>query len=39
MGSAYFKEVGAVLEGGGPPDIEKIHEVMRRHGLTPAPPA
>jgi quercetin dioxygenase-like cupin family protein len=37
MGSAYFKDVGAVLAGGGPPDIEKIHEVMRRHGLTPAP--
>jgi hypothetical protein len=36
MGSACFKEVRAVLEGGGPPDIEKIHEVMRRHGLTPA---
>jgi hypothetical protein len=24
--------------GGGPPDVEKIGEVMRRHGLTPATP-
>jgi hypothetical protein len=24
--------------GGGPPDLARIGEVMRRHGLTPAPP-
>jgi hypothetical protein len=23
----------------GPPDMAKVAEVMRRHGLTPAPPA
>jgi quercetin dioxygenase-like cupin family protein len=39
MGSGYFKDVAEVLAGAGPPDIEKIGEVMRRHGLTPAPPA
>ena len=39
MGSRYFRDVADVLAGGGPPDIEKIGEVMRRHGLTPAPPA
>jgi quercetin dioxygenase-like cupin family protein len=39
LGSSYFREVGAVLAAGGPPDIAKIGEVMRRHGLTPAPPA
>lgn len=39
MGSSYFKDVATVLAGAGPPDIEKIGEVMRRHGLTPAPPA
>jgi hypothetical protein len=22
----------------GPPDMAKVAEVMRRHGLTPAPP-
>jgi hypothetical protein len=24
---------------GGPPDLAALGEVMRRHGLTPAPPA
>jgi hypothetical protein len=38
MGSEYFKDVADVLGGDGPPDIEKLGEVMRRHGLTPAPP-
>jgi quercetin dioxygenase-like cupin family protein len=37
----YFRDVHAVLaaSAGGPPDPAKIGEVMRRHGLTPAPPA
>ena len=37
----YFREIHEVLalNPGGPPDIAKIAEVMRRHGLTPAPPA
>jgi quercetin dioxygenase-like cupin family protein len=39
LGSRYFREVADVLAAGGPPDIAKIGEVMRRHGLTPAPPA
>jgi quercetin dioxygenase-like cupin family protein len=39
LGPSYFEEIAAVVAGGGPPDIEKIGEVMRRHGLTPAPPA
>jgi quercetin dioxygenase-like cupin family protein len=40
LGPEFFREVGAVLAdaGGGPPDIARIGEVMRRHGLTPAPP-
>jgi len=38
MGSRYFKDAADVLAGGGPPDVEKLGEVMRRHGLTPAPP-
>jgi quercetin dioxygenase-like cupin family protein len=33
----YFREVGALLAGGGPPDPAALAEVMRRHGLTPAP--
>ena len=41
FGPDYFREVGQVLAAaaGGPPDIAAIGEVMRRHGLTPAPPA
>jgi hypothetical protein len=39
LGPGYFRDVADVLAGGGPPDIEKIGELMRRHGLTPAPPA
>jgi quercetin dioxygenase-like cupin family protein len=37
----YFREIHEVLAAtpGGPPDLAKIAEVMRRHGLTPAPPA
>ena len=25
-------------DGGGPPDRAEVAEIMRRHGLTPAPP-
>jgi quercetin dioxygenase-like cupin family protein len=41
FGSAYFREIGAVLaaSAGGPPDLAAAAEVMRRHGLTPAPPS
>jgi quercetin dioxygenase-like cupin family protein len=39
FGPSYFHEIGAVLgaSAGGPPDVAAIAEVMRRHGLTPAP--
>ena len=39
LGPEYFREMAAVLEGaaGGPPDPAAIAEVMRRHGLSPAP--
>ena len=41
FGPTYFREVGKVLAAtaGGPPDLAAIGEVMRRHGLTPAPPS
>ena len=39
LGSGYFRDVAGVLAGGGPPDVGLLGEVMRRHGLTPAPPA
>ena len=41
FGRAYFEDVGAVLatSAGGPPDLDAIGAVMRRHGLTPAAPS
>src|SRR5262245_40681566 len=43
MTPAYFREARAVLEAaaaGGPPDVAKMVEVFRRHGMTiAAPPA
>jgi quercetin dioxygenase-like cupin family protein len=41
FGPDYFHEVGELLaaSAGGPPDLAAVAEVMRRHGLTPAPPA
>jgi quercetin dioxygenase-like cupin family protein len=41
MNPDYFREIHDVLATslGAPPDRAKIAEVMRRHGLTPAPPA
>jgi quercetin dioxygenase-like cupin family protein len=41
FGPDYFREIGEVLAAtaGGPPDPAAIAEVMRRHGLTPAPPS
>jgi quercetin dioxygenase-like cupin family protein len=38
FGPDYFRDIAAVFAAGGPPDIEAIMAVMRRHGLTPAPP-
>ena len=40
IGPQYFREVLEVMKAaaGGPPDRARIAEVMRRHGLTPAPP-
>lgn len=39
IGPAYFHEVAEVMKAavGGPPDKARLAEVMRRHGLTPAP--
>ena len=40
IGPRYFRESAEVINAaaGGPPDRAKMVEVMRRHGLTPAPP-
>ncbi len=39
IGPEYFREAAAVIAAaaGGPPDRVKMAEIMRRHGLTPAP--
>jgi quercetin dioxygenase-like cupin family protein len=39
IGPRYFREAAEVLSvaAGDPPDRTKILEIMRRHGLTPAP--
>ena len=41
FGPSYFREIGQVLAAaaGGPPDRTAVMDVMRRHGLTPAPAA
>jgi quercetin dioxygenase-like cupin family protein len=35
LGPDYFRDVAAILDAGGPPDLAAIGAVMRRHGLTP----
>ena len=39
LGPAYFREVAAILDAatGSSPDFAALGEVMRRHGLPPAP--
>ena len=39
LGPKYFQEIADVVAAanGGPPDGAALAEVMRRHGLTPAP--
>jgi quercetin dioxygenase-like cupin family protein len=40
IGPQYFREAADVINeaAGGPPDRAKMAEILRRHGLTPAPP-
>ena len=39
LGPGYFREMAAVIKAAtnGPSDPTALAEVMRRHGLTPAP--
>ena len=41
IGPQFFREVAEAMKAsaGGPPDRARMMEIMRRHGLTPAPPA
>jgi quercetin dioxygenase-like cupin family protein len=40
IGPQYFREAAEVIDtaAGGPTDRARMTEIMRRHGLTPAPP-
>lgn len=39
IGPQYFKDVGAVVNAGGPPDKAALVAVMSRYGLVPAAPS
>lgn len=41
LGPQYFREISQALAetAGGPPNKQKLAEIMLRHGLTPAPPS
>ena len=38
IGEQFFREVGALVGSGGPPDPAKLIAVMGRYGLVPAAP-
>ena len=38
IGAGYFREVGVVVNAGGPPDRVKLLGVMSKYGLVPAAP-
>jgi quercetin dioxygenase-like cupin family protein len=38
IGEQYFRDVGAVVNAGGPPDRAKLIDVMSRYGLVAAAP-
>jgi len=38
IGPDYFRETAAVVNAGGPPDIEKVRAVMQKHGLVAVMP-
>jgi quercetin dioxygenase-like cupin family protein len=38
LGPDYFQEIAAIVNAGGPPDIEQLKGVMLKHGLVPVLP-
>ncbi len=38
VGAAYFREVAAVVNAGGPPDRSKMMQIMEKYGLKVAAP-
>lgn len=39
IGPDYFREIAAVINAGGPPDMQKVLAIMKSHGLEPVKPA
>jgi len=39
LGPDFFKEAAAIVNAGGPPDVEKLKAVLLKHGLVPAMPS
>jgi quercetin dioxygenase-like cupin family protein len=37
IGAQYFRDVGSIVNAGGPPDRAKLLGVMSKYGLVPAP--
>ena len=38
VGPEYFKEIGEIVNVGGPPDLEKIKSVFKKYGIVPVFP-
>jgi quercetin dioxygenase-like cupin family protein len=38
IGPDFFKETAAIVNAGGPPDVEKLKALMLKHGLVPVIP-
>ena len=38
LGPDFFKEAAAIVNAGGPPDVEKLKAVLLKHGLVPVMP-
>jgi quercetin dioxygenase-like cupin family protein len=39
LGPDFFKETAAIVNAGGPPDLEKLKVVLAKHGLVAVMPA
>jgi quercetin dioxygenase-like cupin family protein len=37
IGAQYFRDVAAIVSAGGPPNRDKLLDVMSRYGLVPGP--
>ncbi len=35
LGADYFIEIAEIINAGGPPDMEKLKMVLKKHGLVP----